>query len=200
MGVIMVVVKMDQILKILERFFTKRRQKKGVSEMVSYVLLVVIAITVAAAVFFWMRSMVPTCSENDTDCFGKGDCPDQTSMMILDYHCDSTGIDLTFKNNGMFNISGATITVTEDSSQIPEDYLNQKDNTGKPGIYFFSVPLGPGKDGVIRLARTTKAGKTLTKIQEIQVQPFVYKGKSRILCSTALINEELSSCDMTIAP
>jgi flagellin-like protein len=82
------------------------RGKKGLSEVVGYVLLIVVAISVAAIVGVWMMSQVP---EDDS---GKI-CPEDSSLIILDYNCTrdigSLIANITIKNKGFFVVDGFTL-------------------------------------------------------------------------------------------
>ena len=93
----------------------KKMNKIGVSEMLSYVLLIAIAITVSVGVYAWAKAMLPTT-------YGDITCKDETSLILYEYTCDGTGIELTLRNNGRFNINGIIFTVTNDSQRNPEYY------------------------------------------------------------------------------
>ncbi|MBM3247762.1 hypothetical protein FJZ17_04470, partial [Candidatus Pacearchaeota archaeon] len=56
------------------------QNKKALSEMVSYILLVVIALGLAAGVFAWLRSQLP--AENEQK------CSEDVAITILSYSCD----------------------------------------------------------------------------------------------------------------
>jgi len=87
-------------------------QKRGVSVLVGYVLLVVFVIVIAAIVFAWLRSYVPAEALN---------CPDGTSVSIQEASFNSATnpaqLNITIKNNGRFDIAGFFIHATNNSSQ-----------------------------------------------------------------------------------
>ena len=72
-----------------------KKDKRGISIMVSYVLLIVIALGMAAGVFTWMRFYTLS---DDTE-----QCPTDIALTIKDYNCESEVIKLTFENNLEFN-------------------------------------------------------------------------------------------------
>ena len=83
-----------------------KKNKKAVSIMIGYVLLVSIAIIMSVVVYQWMKSYVP--SENI-------ECSDEVSLFIEDYTCEGDILNLTLKNNGKFNVAGYFIRATNDS-------------------------------------------------------------------------------------
>ena len=87
-----------------------QKDKKAVSVMIGYVLLVSLAIIMGGLIYAWMKTYVPN----------EGlECPDGTSLMIKEYkyNCsDLSTINLTIKNNGRFDVGGFYIHVSNDSS------------------------------------------------------------------------------------
>jgi hypothetical protein len=94
--------------------------KKGVSIMVGYVLLVTLAIVMGGIIYVWMKSYVPV---------DKVGCPDGTSFVVTgyDYECSNlTRINVTIKNNGLFGIAGFFIKGdTNESKRIPAIDMSQ---------------------------------------------------------------------------
>lgn len=84
--------------------------KKGVSIMIGYVLLVSIAIIMGGIMYTWMSGYVPT---------EELECPDGVSMVVTSYfyNCSNTTLNITIKNNGRFSIAGYYIKATNDSVQ-----------------------------------------------------------------------------------
>jgi hypothetical protein len=103
--------------------------KKGISIMVSYVLLIVFVIIIGAIVYQWLKTYVPAQAL---------ECPDGVSLFIKDADFDSSDSQLiiTLRNNGRFNLAGYFIHATNDSNQtLPTiDLSGYLDNTeGRPG-------------------------------------------------------------------
>ena len=84
--------------------------KRGVSVLIGYVLLVVFAVIIGAIVFAWLRSYVPGDTLN---------CPDGTSVFIREASFDdsSNQVRIILKNNGRFDIAGFFIHATNSSAQ-----------------------------------------------------------------------------------
>jgi len=106
--------------------------KKGVSAMVSYVLLVVFLIIISGLVYQWLRTYIPKDSL---------ECPDGSSLFIKEANFDSQDarLEITIKNNGRFNLAGYFIYMTNDPNQeLPtielSNYLDSDDLN--PGFIF----------------------------------------------------------------
>ena len=71
--------------------------KKAISIIIGYVLLVVIAISLSLLVYAWLKNYLPKDVEK---------CPDSVSLTISNYNCDieENKITLTLRNKGFFNI------------------------------------------------------------------------------------------------
>ncbi len=85
-------------------------KKRGVSEMIGYVLLVSLAIFMAGILYAWLSGWIP----KDIP-----DCPEGTSIMIKDYtyDCPNNKLYLTVANNGRFGVGGYFIKATTAQSQ-----------------------------------------------------------------------------------
>ncbi|MCL5018566.1 MAG: hypothetical protein M1416_02240 [Candidatus Pacearchaeota archaeon] len=83
------------------------QNKKGISLIIGYILLVAIAIVMSIIVFQWLKTYVPTETL---------ECDDGTSLFISDvfYDCTSNILDISVNNNGKFSINGFYIRVTDD--------------------------------------------------------------------------------------
>ncbi|PJE81641.1 hypothetical protein COU58_01725 [Candidatus Pacearchaeota archaeon CG10_big_fil_rev_8_21_14_0_10_32_42] len=73
--------------------------KKGMSAIIGYVLLITFGIILSIIVFNYLRTYVPS---------DPLDCPDGVSLFLKDYNynCSSGELYLTLKNNGKFNVEG----------------------------------------------------------------------------------------------
>lgn len=174
-----------------------RRSKKGVSEMISYVILITIAIGLAIAVFTWLRYSAGIVEDPD--------CKDGTSLVINDYSClkdfsdlNDPGIQLTIKNNGYFNISGFVVSVSNDSNK--DTGYNIYDNYGTKnlmaGYYFFTPQLNPGDEQSITFSYNISSSESLNKFESIVIQPFIVnENKKRIFCMNAVIKQKLEDCN-----
>jgi hypothetical protein len=86
------------------------KNKKGISVMIGYVLLVSFAIIMSVIVYAWIKTYVPRDST---------ECPDGTSLYIRDYQydCNTNMLYLTLKNNGRFDMGGYFIYAANSTNQ-----------------------------------------------------------------------------------
>lgn len=170
------------------------KNKNALSEIVSYVLLIVIALAVASAVFAWLRFYVP--SENE-----RASCPENIAIYVKSYSCDSTLkiLNLTLQNKGMFNIDGFLIRASNDSNKKPLTPLNSTDpnmiifGMGKYDFTITNLAFSPQDERNVNFNYNN-----LGSIKKIQIQPYVYPQnqtkKSMVLCqNTVEIN--LDNCN-----
>jgi len=172
--------------------------KIGVSEIVSYVLLISIAMGISVGVYAWMKvyAVSPTAI----------DCKEGTSITIQSYECslpleDPAWIKLTVRNNGRFNVTGVIVAVANSSEREPEHYLKLSDSGTwdnlQEGYAFFSDPLRPGAEQTIEFSNKIKTDTVIgiNSINAIQVQTFVIdKKNNRILCKNN-IKQKIENCN-----
>jgi len=89
------------------------RNKKGVSVMIGYILLVVFALSVSVGIYSWLRSYVP----------GEGlGCPDGVSLYLKSaiYNAGANELTIEIVNNGRFSVAGYFIHMTDDvDAEVP---------------------------------------------------------------------------------
>jgi FlaG/FlaF family flagellin (archaellin) len=85
-----------------------KKNKKGLSIIIGYVLLIVVSIVMSALVYTWLKTYVPK---------EAAACPDGTSLFInsVNYNCATGVLTLTVKNNGRFGIDGYFIHASNKS-------------------------------------------------------------------------------------
>jgi hypothetical protein len=91
------------------------KNKRGISIIIGYVLLIVFAIIIGVVVYEWMKTYVP---KEDLK------CPDEISIFLKDYECTPQYLKLNLTNNGRFNIGG---------------YLIYAKNYSQPGIAYIDI-------------------------------------------------------------
>jgi len=84
--------------------------KKGVSEMVAYVILIVIALALSLIVYAWLKSQVIAETK---------ECPEGASLIIIDYDCNEEDniIGLDIENKGRFSLDGFYIKGGNEGTQ-----------------------------------------------------------------------------------
>ncbi len=152
------------------------KDKKAVSLMMSYVLLIVIVLALGALTFSWIKTKIPTEEEK---------CPADLSLIIWDYNCSSQVLELTVQNKGLFDIDGYYIR-GESNERIVE--LEATDNPGQEGrVRFLNGKLESGEKSV-QFFDYSKYGN----LSKIEIQPFIIRNKKLILCSD--ISRQEVSC------
>ncbi len=179
-------------------------KKKGVSPLISYILLIVVGITMGLVIYGWLRTYVPAEITK---------CDQDVSLQVTRYTYDCTNkiFKLEIKNNGRFNVGGYLIRATNDSSQdvanVPLGrYYNKTSFTYIPSTSFLVSPslsndLEPEKDWSLEnnLFNLTRTGipafqGNITKIQitPIRIITTSRGTKAPAICSDATITERIS--------
>ncbi|MCS7134763.1 MAG: hypothetical protein NZ889_02820, partial [Candidatus Pacearchaeota archaeon] len=164
------------MIKIFIVFYVSKKMgkytiaKKGMSELVSYVLLVVMSIALASGVYFWAKSKVPV---------GQEECPEGLSLSIIGCKFDTSNtpqLNLTLLNTGNFNISGIFVYITFDDNSVinltslPEDLSQTED--------FFPILEERNYSSLVFFPQ----GKSYLHVTYIEVIPFKNLRKGTVLC------------------
>lgn len=84
------------------------KNKKAVSAIIGYVLLITFGIILSAIVYNYLKTYVPK------DLI---ECPEGASIFLKDYSCSGGILNLTLKNNGRFNLAGYYIHYSNNTEQ-----------------------------------------------------------------------------------
>jgi hypothetical protein len=169
----------------------KVKNKKGISIMIGYVLLVVSAIVISTIVYQWVKTYVPKESI---------ECPEGVSLFISDvnYQLNEESLELTLNNNGRFNIAGYFIHVSNksDSKNIATIDLSKYTSSGEGGVVFFGVQknsFGPNDNP--KTHSFDLSGSGIGEIYSVSIIPIRYQeeeGKKRFVsCGNAKIDEKI---------
>ncbi len=173
----------------------KMYNKKAISLMLSYVILISIAIAMSITIFAWLKlvaNIEPIVS-----------CEEGTSIIVYDYSCVDDKFILILKNNGLFNVDGFILNVGNDTQRAPIVHLIPvvRERGSIDGKYFFETALSP--EETIEVGFTNKAmenGKTdvvnFKYIRNIRIQPFIIESGERIICGEAVIKQNLEDCEI----
>lgn len=177
----------------------RRANKRGVSEIIGYILLIAIVVVVSIFVFQWLKSYVPQ---------GALNCPDGTAVSVPDYKydCDANTFNFTLRNEGTFSIAGYFIHASNTSGtgiatlDLTRYYISSGGNQTSGIILGLGNTLDPGKvesasTNGFDLSRNLPAiaAATLQEIEIIPMRYVEYKGKERIAsCGSAKISVPIS--------
>ncbi len=172
-----------------------KNKKKGISLMISYVLLISIVIALSIGVFAWMKVIIK-------DVEPSVDCKEGTSIILEDKECSGEGIGmanlrLNLKNNGKFSIDGVIVAVSEDVDKAPVIYLLPTDSPAETsaGISYFTDGLKPGEvKSVEFLNRGIGKADIIENVRVIQIQPFIKPKGEKIVCKDAIIRQNIEGC------
>jgi len=170
-------------------WYIDKNNKKAVSEILSYVMLIIIALALSVLVYAYLKVYVPK---------DKPICPDEISIYIKAASCKTgalgtatTNISLTLENKGMFDIHGAYIRFGRNGSKVL-DLIN--DPLNSPSIFFTSISspaelgLAPQRyqSGEIYSSTNYPAGN-----YTVEVQPAVFIGKKLVICEKAVARQDV---------
>lgn len=172
------------------------KNKKALSEIISYVMLITLTLVIAGGVYVWVKFYLPSTNPSQ-------ECPEEVSLVINNYYCTSDKIGLELKNNGNFNISGFIILVSDQTSSSPYLPLNAADNydlrlgLNIQGTLYFAKQKRPGEKEWINFSRIPYSLTNLIAIKKIQIEPFLTNPENgkMLLCPKSIVNQNINSCD-----
>lgn len=173
------------------------KDKRAISIMIGYILLITSAVVMSAIVFQWMKSYVPK------DAI---DCPEGVSLFITDSSCgintatNDYQLRLSVKNNGRFDVAGYFIHATDrqDQTLATIDLSNNSISGGtvyNNAILF--LPLSNGLQNFFKpdsppLMSVYSLDSKLYKVEIIPVRFQTHENKKRLVsCGKAKVFEDL---------
>jgi len=164
----------------------RNKKEKGVSLMVSYILLISIGLIMAVSIFSWLRyvaNVEPVVS-----------CEDGSSIIILETNCRNDVLELTLKNNGRFNLEGVLVTVGDNSDRVPIDPIVPV--SGVDSKFIFDSLLKPDET-VLTFFDTSKL--SYEYIRNIRVIPLIVtESGDRVVCTDSVVKEDIRNCRIKV--
>jgi len=174
----------------------KMQNKKGVSLMISYVLLVTVAIIMSIIVFSYLQyiaNVEPVI-----------DCKAGTSLIVEDYICEEGKISLIIRNNGRFNVKGFIPTFGGNRLREPADKFVTLDTARitPSGDYEFEEPLAPGDfiktnfSSNVKRADAEIVPASFEFLRNLKIQPYIYDEEAalNVPCSAGIIRQDVEDC------
>ena len=165
------------------------KNKKAVSIMVSYVVLIAIVMSLAIGVYGLLKfyANIEPLQE----------CPDDTSLILQDYECDmeSKEITLTLVNRGRHNIYGFYARGTNNSEGIASSALPDASGIrGRP--HYIDTDDNREKDFLPPNQEYTEDFyyNHINSLEIIQIQPFIEEEGNTTICDNAVITQSVSGC------
>lgn len=173
------------------------KQKKGVSVMIGYVLLVSLAVIMGIIVFNYLKTFVWT---------EKLECPDGVSLYMGEYSCSLTSkqLNITLRNSGRFDIAGYFIkgTTTSGASIATTNLAEYFDEeaTGLGPLNMGNAILATSSPGnLFQAGSDTFAVFNIgsLELKLLEITPFRYEeqkdGRTRLVsCNDAVIRERIT--------
>ena len=91
------------------------KNKRAISELISYVLLITLAIAMAASVWFflkpWGEKPLP-----------EEECPGTVNIVLENYSCTTTTMDFYLSNRGLHNVTGIRLKIINNPQGLEYDW------------------------------------------------------------------------------
>ncbi|MFZ5955791.1 MAG: hypothetical protein ACOYT4_05180 [Nanoarchaeota archaeon] len=161
--------------------------KKGISEIMAYVFLVVIALSISLLVYSWLKFY--SNSANDLK-----ECPEDLSLIINNYTCNSGVLILTVQNKGLFTISGYTLRGSNDENSKIGTCLLKNSSMGGAGETWFGVNGFKPSESPKTFSYDLPATDECLNLKFIELQPFteeIIGGESRKIFCERIIRRDI---------
>mgnify|MGYP000029404317 CR=1 FL=1 len=149
--------------------------------MVSYVLLIVIAVGISSMLYSFLKLYIPK---------EKPECREGINIIIEDAQCQNKFLTITLQNRGRFKINAAYIRIGNTSREYREWVNDPNDpNIKYEDFYLFTETIGPGLFPGSSLdisALPVDNIVTGNGTYILEVQPAIFTGKETV--------EELAIC------
>ena len=177
-------------------FFPKNR--KGVSSVIGYILLIGITMAISAFVYTWVKSYVPKDIQS---------CPDGTSIFIQEAYCQIKSdteyvLNLTVENNGRFDVAGYFILATN----APNQKLATVDLASKweGGLGYAAgnailFPEGESSNVIVPNQKVKTIFNLTEPIYSLEITPIRFQTEENrqrlVSCGNAKVKETISCTD-----
>jgi len=163
--------------------------KKGISNIIGYVILISITISLSILVYNWLSFYV----QEDTT----PKCPDGISISIEDYSCSPSMISIKLKNRGRFSIDGYIMKVHDDINAELGMYEvsttlfsneNLIDEKFKPENIFYKTE---------DLSKLDLSKLDLSQVTLLEIQPIYFSSQNKIIYCPEVITKKVT-CNRNI--
>jgi len=156
-----------------------KKNKKAVSLMVSYTLLVVIAIGLSVVVYGYLKLYLPS---------QRPQCPMDINLIVEEATCDlGTGdLTITLSNRGLFNVSAAYIRMGE-----PDRTVRLQANKGRE--IFEAGPMAPSGGSATYIYDISDIiGNINSNDFILEVQPAIIEKRTLYPCEKSIIAQSIT--------
>ncbi len=149
------------------------KNKKALSNIIAYVLLISITVSLSVMVYSWLRSYVVNSDIKE--------CPSGVNIVIKNYDCNNSNSDgtggqliITLKNKGLFKINGYILRVNDEKNARFGFYTIDKNGV---------VIMPGGEYTETYYFNKTIDGHKLNTVTLVDVQPFI-TDENRVSCKS----------------
>ncbi|HLF53627.1 MAG TPA: hypothetical protein VI544_00440 [Candidatus Nanoarchaeia archaeon] len=149
------------------------KNKKALSEIVGYTILIVIAISLSLMVYSFLRLYVPK---------EQPSCNEDIVLILQDYACSSAAkqLNITITNKGLFKATAAYVRLGDESQKIRPQINNNSFLLYGPEN---TLGLNPGESSQSSYQIENLAQGNYN----LEIQPVVIQNKQLIVCEKAVI-------------
>lgn len=163
------------------------RVKKGESTIIGYVLLIVLAIGMASAVYAFLKFYIP--KDQPT-------CPADVQLGVDKITCTADEIHIELRNRGLFNIDGAYVKLGLVGRAFKETINCPGNVQALPPaceIYFTTgaAPYSPQKLAPGNVFNRTYTRSSELGSYELEIEPVMVIDKKPTLCEKAVVVQEV---------
>lgn len=173
-----------------------KMDKRALSEVVSYVFLIIIAIGLSIFVFIFLQKQIPE---------KKPECPDGLAIIIKEIKCgENEGeVYINFQNKGRFDIDGIYSRYSNDKNQVTDkplvpvgnlNYISEEQASN--GFLYFGTGTSPvalrPNINYSQIFSFNNSGNN--RLEKIQIQPFLGRDTNEVIICEDKAVTYLISC------
>jgi len=152
------------------------QDKRAISEIVSYAILIIIAVSLSIMVYSFLKLYIPK---------DKVTCEEDLKLIFQDYTCQNNLLNLTITNKGLFKADAAYLRMGNASGK-------QQINKNNFLLYGLNNSLGlnPGDSfsSTYNIAEFLAYG---VSDYSLELQPAIIRNKQIIVCENAIITQAI---------
>jgi hypothetical protein len=164
-----------------------RKDNKGVSDVIGYVLLIALALGISGAVYSFLKFYVP----KDVP-----QCPSDVNLIISNISCSAGKISITLSNRGLFSVDGAYLKIGAAGEQAKDTLNCPSASASSCKLYFaqydpkvYSGGLKPGERW------SSDYSYALLGDKELEIEPLVFVGGSnytQAICTNSIVTQTVT--------
>jgi len=164
-----------------------QKDRKGVSVIIGYVLLIALALGISGAVYAFLKFYVPK---------EIPECPSDVSLIVSNVTCTGGRLGVTLSNRGLFSLDGVYIKIGVAGEQAKTTINCLSTSSSSCKLYFaqydpraYSGGLKPGERWSADYVYNE------TGPMELEIEPMMFVGGSnytQAICTNAIVTQTVS--------